>query len=211
MERDMTDHADIDHTGLTGVGASAAADVSITDSGGYFTGTDVEAALQELGAGGGGGGGGTTQAYVGYNTVGGSVETLTTNRQYMKQIVLANDCLLTSIDVHIKGDATNVFWWTVAVCEDNAGEFGNVVSDLPLPGTNVFLNTTFRWFSSPMGVWLPAGTYWIGFLSTAAVQIHYDTGGSDRYHDHGQYIADGDRAAQTNSTRKYSIRANTIR
>lgn len=61
----MGQHADIDHTGLTGVGASAAADVGITDSGGYFTGTDVEAALQELGAGGGGGGGGATndQAY----------------------------------------------------------------------------------------------------------------------------------------------------
>lgn len=37
----------------------SASDVAITDTGGYFTGTDVEAALQELGAGGGGGGGGT--------------------------------------------------------------------------------------------------------------------------------------------------------
>ena len=34
--------------------ATAAADVSITDAGAYFTGTDVEAALQELGAAGGG-------------------------------------------------------------------------------------------------------------------------------------------------------------
>lgn len=33
-----------------------AADVSIVDAGGYFTSTDVEGALQELGAGGGGGG-----------------------------------------------------------------------------------------------------------------------------------------------------------
>lgn len=36
--------------------AHDASAVSIADSGGYFTGTDVEAALQELGAGGGGGG-----------------------------------------------------------------------------------------------------------------------------------------------------------
>lgn len=34
--------------------ASTAADVSIVDSGGHFTGTDVEAALQELGASSGG-------------------------------------------------------------------------------------------------------------------------------------------------------------
>lgn len=40
-----------------GGGAVAADDVSIADAGGYFTGTDVEAALQELGAGGAGGGG----------------------------------------------------------------------------------------------------------------------------------------------------------
>lgn len=31
-------------------GAATAADLPITDTGGYFTGTDVEAALQELGA-----------------------------------------------------------------------------------------------------------------------------------------------------------------
>jgi hypothetical protein len=36
--------------------AHDASAVSIVDAGGYFTGTDVEAALQELGAGGGGGG-----------------------------------------------------------------------------------------------------------------------------------------------------------
>jgi hypothetical protein len=39
-------------------GVVTADEVPITDAGGYFTGTDVEAALQELGAAGGGGGGG---------------------------------------------------------------------------------------------------------------------------------------------------------
>ena len=37
--------------------AHDASAISIADSGGYFSGSDVEAALQELGAGGGGGGG----------------------------------------------------------------------------------------------------------------------------------------------------------
>ena len=41
---------------LPSAGASAAADVTIADAGGYFTGTDVETALQELGAAGGAGG-----------------------------------------------------------------------------------------------------------------------------------------------------------
>jgi hypothetical protein len=38
-------------------GGGTASQISIVDAGAYFTGTDVEAALQELGAGGGGGGG----------------------------------------------------------------------------------------------------------------------------------------------------------
>jgi hypothetical protein len=38
----------------TGTDQVSAVDVPIADAGGYFTGTDVEAALQELGAGGGG-------------------------------------------------------------------------------------------------------------------------------------------------------------
>ena len=44
-------------------GATAAEDVTIADAGGYFTGTDVEAALQELGAAGGGSGESITKAY----------------------------------------------------------------------------------------------------------------------------------------------------
>lgn len=45
-------------TSTTDAGAFSgdAGDIPITDAGGYFTGTDVEAALQELGAGGGGSG-----------------------------------------------------------------------------------------------------------------------------------------------------------
>src|SRR5574338_1026425 len=100
----MADHDTHDHTGVPGVGASAAADVSITDSGGYFTGTDVEAALQELGAGGGGGGG-LTQAYVGYNTVGGTSVAPTDYDHVVQKITLANDCLLASIDVYIKNNS----------------------------------------------------------------------------------------------------------
>lgn len=69
-----------------GGGSVAAEDVSIIDTGGYFTGTDVEAALQELGAGGGGGGGGdpvspgfkTGGAYYFMPPGAGTVGTLTT-------------------------------------------------------------------------------------------------------------------------------------
>lgn len=46
-----------DYNSLPYAGIYTAGSIPITDTGGYFTGTDVEAALQELGAGGGSGGG----------------------------------------------------------------------------------------------------------------------------------------------------------
>ena len=61
----------------TGSSAATAADVPIVDAGSYFTGTDVEAALQELGAGGGGGGSGA-MTLLGTATVAGSAATTLT-------------------------------------------------------------------------------------------------------------------------------------
>lgn len=54
-----------------------AAAVEIADAGGYFTGTDVEAALQEIGAGGIGGGGSSFGVEVPSGTVNGSNDTFT--------------------------------------------------------------------------------------------------------------------------------------
>lgn len=58
-----------DHLADTSDAHDASA-ISIVDAGGYFTGTDVEAALQELGAGGGGGGGATDAADVTFTPAG---------------------------------------------------------------------------------------------------------------------------------------------
>jgi hypothetical protein len=52
----VTGYTDYRIPGLGGAISVVAADVGITDAGGYFTGTDVEAALQELGAAVGGAG-----------------------------------------------------------------------------------------------------------------------------------------------------------
>ena len=49
-----------------GGGSSAAEDITITDTGAYYTGSDVEAALAEIGAGGIGGGGGGGGGAVGW-------------------------------------------------------------------------------------------------------------------------------------------------
>lgn len=55
--------------GATGTVVLDAGDIGITDVGGYFTGTDVEAALQELGASSGGATGVTINTYATAHTM----------------------------------------------------------------------------------------------------------------------------------------------
>lgn len=208
-------HSDIDHSGLTGVGASDAADVAITDAGAYFTGTDVEAALQELGAGGGGGGG-VTQAYLGYNTVGASFEAMTANRHYIKKVTIASACFIASVDIYVKGNGGNVLDLATFILGDSAGTPTEMVSASkagPQNGNNqYFWNTTGRWFSGAHSIYLPAADYWFGFAGNGgALSIAYDAG-SDRYYAAGgAYLEDYSLVgSSTDSTRKYSLRLNTF-
>jgi hypothetical protein len=203
--------------------AHAASAVSIVDAGAYFTGTEVEAALQELGAGGGGGGG-LTQAYVGYNTAGGTIESWTANRVFAKKITLANDALITDIEAYVDqgGGDDSVADMMVALFEDNAGTPRYLLSHQhnPTQAAHV-LDTTSgggghqnpRWLGLPIGRWCPAGDYWIAAMATSSrMRIYKDASGSDRYYTAtGTWLADWGFYAATTTTDRYSIRANTIR
>ena len=198
-----------------GGGAVAAGDVSITDAGAYFTGTDVEAALQELGAGGGGGGG-VTHTYVGYNTVGATDETFTTNRHYMKKITLAAAGTLVGIEAHIKttSDAA-AMEMRFMLFEDNAGTPRYLLHTThagPLflkPSSGV---EAFRWFGVGLSRYLAAGDYWIGFVpSQNTGVIKKDGSGSDRYFTAGgNWSIDAGYNAITTTTDRYSIRASIL-
>jgi hypothetical protein len=212
-----------------GGGTVAAADVSITDSGAYFTGTDVEAALQELGAGGGGGGGGLTQAYEGYNTIGGTADNVATHRQFLQKVTLANDCLIASIDVYLKGtSAGSAFGVMGHIYDDVAGKPQHLLSIGGVANTTQSLNLyrvaatagDARWFSTPQGIWLPAGDYWYGATQTiqSVCNFYYDATGTGYYWDKGGngFITDapdtsGTVYTLTSQSRTYSFRLNTIR
>lgn len=256
------------HTGDTADAHDASA-ISVADAGGYFTGTDVEAALQELGAGGGGGGSGTlttieevdgsptdsavtklvfpngtlsivghvatytpagggggslTQAYVGYNTAGGTWESMTAQRVYAKKITLANDCLLTDIEAYVQGHSSDlVSALAVAIYDDASGTPDNLIQYVAGKDTTALLDDTTgaggvdhpRWLGMPLGRWLVAGDYWIcvaAYTNAGGWQIGKDGSGSDRYYTSGgQWFADWGWYAATTTTDKYSIRANTIR
>lgn len=174
-----------------------------------------------------GGGGGVTQAYVGYNTVGGSTEGTVAYRTYVKQIVLASAGLLASIDIYVRANTAGITPNIEAAVWDDVG--GNPEHVIAFGGNgrsasgNVLLEKAgtvrdARWLSINIGTWLPAGTYWIGFAQNLAalLDIYYDGSGSDHYwtgpdlfmNDYG--ITSYGISSPTISSNRYSIRANII-
>lgn len=166
----------------------------------------------------GGGGGGLTQAYAGYNTEGGSFESAGVNSKvYAKQITLANACLIPSIGAYISSASGSAFGPAVALYSDNAGTPDKFLGG-PDEGVLVNLNATARWVDMPLGIWVPAGTYWLLVRTTdqgasVVCQIAYDGSGSDKT---AQGTANvwpdwSNFTSATTTSNKYSIRANTIR
>ena len=174
-------------------------------------------------------GGGLTQAYAGYNTIGGSWETFGTGRVYAKSVTLANDCLMTSIGAHVRNQATvsddQVENLAVALYTDNAGAPDLLVGYGGGNGTLILLDNTpgdggdgvGRWLEVPLGKWLVAGTYWIAVacLDAASIlQIAHDGSGADRHYTSSAspgWFADWGFYTPTTTSNQYSIRANTIR
>jgi hypothetical protein len=169
---------------------------------------------------GAGSGGFLSQSYVGYNTAGGTTDAVAVSsyKQVYKQITLASPGLLTSIDAYVKGNLTNVQALYCAVVDDNAGVPGKVIAlnaGETNGGTtlvNVAMNATARWIALPIGVWLPAGTYWIAITAGNEITLHYDGSGGDFTSVLGATWFEPELVggASTNSSRKYSVRGSLI-
>lgn len=164
--------------------------------------------------------GGLTQAYAGYNTVGGSTETPGVNgKVYAKSITLANDCLITSIGAHILAAAGNEMGLSVALYTDSSGPSAVIGVGAPVAALMNMNTAGARWVECPLGVWVPAGTYWIAIRhsdsgGSVLTQIHYDGSGSDRTGTAGganQWVDWSAMGSTATSSNRYSIRANTIR
>jgi hypothetical protein len=208
--------ADHVHRGLRSLAkaGSAALFGDVTLTGG--TNVTLTQAGQDISIAASSSGGGLTQAYEGYNTIGGSTETDGVNsRVRAKSITLANDCLITSIGAYIKSAAGTVSIGGVALYTDSSGPDKVIAfSERTLMSTAA----NFRWVDMPLGAWVTAGTYWIAIRTTdlggaQLAQIAYDGSGSDRTAT-GQPASWYDWAgwgAQATSSNRYSIRANTIR
>lgn len=170
--------------------------------------------------------GGITQAYEGYNTVGGSTESIDEFDIYTKTFTPAQNELLQGVAVHLKWqeDYSWIIW--VALYDDNSGSPGKVLaansvgSRVALHGLDLHQATEVaRWIELPLSALLTASTvYYVGVSvartdgSGSAPLIYYDGSGSDKTLARtNAIILEGTPQTWANSTKKYSIRANTIR
>lgn len=170
---------------------------------------------------GGGGGGGLTHAYVGTNAVGASWETLTNLRMHFKSFTLASAGFLGAISAYLRTstDADTAVY--CGVWNDSAGNPGILVGYNGAVQRNDLILShqagvgAGRWLHMPMGIYLPAGTYWIGVMKSSSIgnlDIAYDAG-SDKYITFaGDYLVDATHTALTvtTSARLYSIRASIL-
>lgn len=163
------------------------------------------------------GGSGLTQSYIGYNTIGGSVEQATAGRQYMKSVTLAADSQLLSIDAYMSGQVDNFTSLAAVVLTDAAGVPTLLIGAAQAPSILMTNSTSgfpdpARWLSIPMGIYLTAGTYWIGIaFGNNYFNINYDSGADVYQANTAGYVAGAHASlTQTTSARKYSIRGNIL-
>jgi hypothetical protein len=171
------------------------------------------------------GGGGLTHTYVGYNTIGASTLNMGIGTVYLKKITLAAAGFLASISAYVKETGDNILSVAAAVYDDTGGGapsvqhvIGASTTGIPSGGNQVWSTGSVfaqRWFHMPIGVYLPAGDYWLAVQAVAInagnIQIAYDTGGSDySYVPGGVWFADGTRYTPTADSRHYSIRGDLL-
>ncbi len=164
---------------------------------------------------------GVVMSQLGTTSTGGSFRS-PSSTSYWKKITMASAGFLASISVAVKGDGSNEGALAVAVASDTSGSPINIIADTghqrklsdgSMVG-NVRLNTTTRFVTVPVGVWLTAGDYWIGALifgTAGSLQIAYAAGtGSDKTNV-GDRAIDSSLNGYSTTTDDHSIYATILR
>lgn len=165
----------------------------------------------------GGGGGGITHTYLGYNTIGGSVEASTTARTYVKKVTVSTAGLLSAVSFYTKANAQATPNIRAGIWSDNSNAPGLLVcqgSVQIVMAEGASSTRSPRWLHIPMGFYAATGDYWIGISVSSAVQdLYKDGSGTDRYWTTGGDafgLTDGGQYSITTTTDRYSIRASLV-
>lgn len=158
--------------------------------------------------------------YLGYNTIGASYESTSSDRIYAKSVTPSTEGILISIAAYVKGNNTNAASFGAAIYTDNSGSPGTLIAAVPWATNsgsrllNLYISATARWLFVPINFPLTVGTtYWIAFYASdgggggnGAIQIAYDSSGSDKTTDTA-YVRDaGPPTWSDAAARKFSIK-----
>ncbi len=166
--------------------------------------------------------GGITRTQLGYTSIGASFDT--TLKTVAKKITCATAGLIASISIAMKGDSTNTANITVFVMSDNSGTPLNIIaaggaapqrSSGTAMVSTTFINSTARFITFPVGIWVAAADYWICALvdgtSGNGAQICYDGSGSDFTSTATDAARDQSITTLATQTNKYSLYADFLK
>lgn len=159
----------------------------------------------------------TGLSYVGYNTIGGSTEAMssTNGKAIHKPISISSPGLLISIGAYVEGSITglsnarvNLAAWLTA---DVSGEPGHAIGMAARTANFMAMSTEPRWVDLPIMTKLDPGDYWLSFqgFSSAGntLSLYYDGSGSDwTLTVAGDSQLDMPPWSATSGTNEYSIR-----
>ena len=169
------------------------------------------------------GGGGLSHSTLGTTSLGGSFDT--TQKTIMKKVTLAAAGFIAAIRVGVKGQASGSMGLNVGVFSDNSGTPLSVIATNAKTRTillstggligEAVLSSTARFIAVPLGLWVPAGDYWIAAIGIASsgndVQLAYSSGtGSDRTKASTDGFYDHAMSASSTGTHDYSIYADIL-
>lgn len=172
-------------------------------------------------------GSGLAHSYVGYNTVGGTTESVVDKTIYAKPFTPASSGLLLSVGFHMKWQEDYTYAGWVGCWADNSGSPGDLIATnrgfgIPQALVGIDLHHSAeadQWLDIPLTSYLTGSTqYWIGFqmarTDSTGTQplVYYDTSGSDKSATRSNVIAvNGQNGPSWSSTtKKYSIRGDFL-
>ena len=156
--------------------------------------------------------------YLGAGAIGATELGVASDTTYTIPITVASDAWVVAIESAWRADSgTDPLFLASGIYADNGGEPGELLHPYAGQFASVVIDTTARWVTIPMGVYLAAGAYHIGVgfpVFSAAASLLMDTGGAsgDGHTVDGNVNArlvdaDYSSAVITATTSTYSLRA----
>lgn len=145
-----------------------------------------------------------TAATVGTDTVGSGWLTLGNGPVYLQSGSVQAESWVVAVVAHLRHPVANVPSLGAYVLTDDDGEPGVFVSTPSENGNAILMTSTGRWFTFPVGLWVPdAATFWYGISMSGntSLDLARETTGGDG----GSLASQSEAATWTSGSNDYSM------